>query len=91
MNILFWALTIGVVGKVLLAVGILIAHGGIVHERRIDNLVLKGFHTEKILTIVGIVMIVIGYTMEIYFYGFTPLLTCTGSECAGAASAILSQ
>jgi len=72
-----------------LVVGILKAHGQITHEHRIDAKVLRTFHTEKILTLLGLFLIVLGYAMEIYFYGFTPLLTCVGSECAAAA--ILSQ
>jgi len=91
MNLLFWGLTIGVGGKVLLVVGILKAHGQIAHEHRIDAKVLRTFHTEKILTILGLFLIVLGYALEIYFYGFTPLLTCTGAECANAAALLLSQ
>jgi len=91
MNLLFWGLTTSVVGKVLLGVGILKAHGQITHEHRIDAKVLHTFHTEKILTILGLFLMVLGYALEIYFYGFTPLLTCIGDECVAAASAILSQ
>ena len=84
MNILFWGLTIGTVGKVLLAVGVIIAHSGIVKERRIDNAVLRSFKIEHTITILGLIMIVLGYFMEIYFYGFTPFLTCSGAECSAA-------
>ena len=89
MNLLFWGLTISVVGKVMLAVGILKAHGEIAHEHRIDAKVLQTFKIERWLTILGIALIVFGYGMEIYFYGFTPLLTCTGTECAGTVGALL--
>lgn len=91
MNLLFWGLTISVIGKVLLAVGILKAHGEISHEHRIDEKVLQTFKVERWLTIIGLFLIVAGYAMEIYFYGFTPLLTCFGEECSAAASVILSQ
>ena len=90
MNLLFWGLTVSMVGKVLLATGVLIAHTELAHEMKVDNLVLKSFKLERILTAVGIVLIIVGYFMEIYFYGFaTTLLTCAGTECEGAA-AILS-
>lgn len=89
MNILFWGLTIGVIGKVMLAVGVLIAHSAIAKEKRIDVVVLRGFHLEHTLTVTGIFLIVLGYFMEIYFYGFTPFLTCSGVECAAAISAAL--
>jgi hypothetical protein len=84
MNILFWGLTIGALGKVLLGVGVMIAHTSLVKEKRIDMAVLKGYRIEHALTVIGLVMIVVGYFMEIYFYGFTPFLTCTGAECSAA-------
>jgi len=89
MNLLFWGLTTSIVGKVLLAIGILKAHGVISHEHRIDAKVLKSFKLERVLTIVGLFLMVLGYAMEIYFYGFTPLLTCSGADCAGAVGATL--
>ncbi len=84
MNILFWGLTIGTAGKVLLAIGVIVAHSGILHEHRIDGEVLKRFRWEHTITIIGLVLIIIGYFMEIYFYGFTPFLTCQGAECSAA-------
>lgn len=86
MNLLFWGLTISVIGKVMLAVGVLIAHSELAHEKRVDNLVLKSFKVERTLTILGLILIVAGYAMEIYFYGFTDMLTCFGPECAVAAA-----
>lgn len=84
MNILFWGLTLGTLGKVLLAVGVIIAHSGIVKERKIDSEVLRGFRIEHTITILGLILIIVGYFMEIYFYGYTPFLTCTGEECSAA-------
>ncbi len=84
MNILFWGLTIGTLGKVLLAIGVIIAHSGIVKERKIDSAVLRSFRIEHTITILGVILIIIGYFMEIYFYGFTPFLTCSGAECSAA-------
>lgn len=91
MNLLFWGLTIGVIGKVMLAVGVLIAHSELAHERRIDKKVLKSFRLEHTLTVTGLILIVFGYTLEIYFYDFFSLLTCTDAECALKAAAVLSQ
>ena len=89
MNLLFWGLTISVIGKVMLAVGVLIAHREIAHERKIDLEVLKSFRLEFYLTFIGLVLIVVGYFMEIYFYGFTQMLTCSGPECAAAIPAAI--
>lgn len=91
MNLLFWGLTTGIIGKVLLVVGVLKAHGEIAHEHRIDAKVLKTFKTERWLTILGLFLMVIGYGMEIYFYGFTPLLTCEGAQCGAAIGSLFTQ
>ena len=92
MNLLFWGLTISMVGKIMLATGVLVAHSELAHEKRIDKVVLASFKFERVLTLAGIILILAGYMMEIRFYGFdTSLLTCFGSECASAASVILSN
>ncbi|MFT7507407.1 MAG: hypothetical protein ACI92I_000557 [Acidimicrobiales bacterium] len=92
MNLLFWGLTVSVFGKILLAVGILKAHGQISHEHRIDAKVLKTFQTEKILTLTGLFLMLLGYAMEVYFYGFiTSILTCSATECAASVASMLSQ
>lgn len=91
MNLLFWGLTIGVIGKVLLGIGVILAHTSLAHEKKIDSFVLKSFRLEHEMTIVGIILILIGYFMEIYFYGFTPLLTCTLEECGQAAAIFMAQ
>lgn len=87
MNLLFWGLTVGVIGKTMLACGVLIAHTELAHEKRVDSLVLKSFKVERVLTIAGLLLILGGYFMEISFYGFdTSMLTCTGPDCAAAAA-----
>ena len=84
MNILFWGLTIGTIGKVLLGVGVIIAHSSLVKERKIDLAVLRGYRIEHTITVIGLLLIVLGYLMEVYFYGYTPFLTCVGEECSAA-------
>jgi hypothetical protein len=84
MNILFWGLTIGTLGKVLLGIGVIIAHSSLIKEKRIDMAVLRGYRIEHTITVIGLLLIVLGYFMEVYFYGYTPFLTCSGSECSAA-------
>lgn len=91
MNLLFWGLTIGVIGKILLAVGVILAHSTLAHEHRIDQKVIRSFRTEHTITIIGIVLIVIGYLIEIYFYGYTPLLDCELETCGALLKAGVSQ
>ena len=89
MNLLFWGITLGAAGKVLLVVAILKAHGSIADEHRIDKRVLKTFRLEKYLTILGLILIILGYLIEMYFYGFTPLHIhdCSDGDCAAAINA----
>jgi hypothetical protein len=91
MNILFWALTIGTIGKVLLGIGVLFVHHKMAQERIIDLKVLKSFRLEFILTAIGIMLIVAGYGLELYFYNMVSMLTCSGTECALSATAILGR
>jgi hypothetical protein len=91
MNLLFWGLTISVIGKVMVAVGVLIAHSELAHEKKIDSRVLKSFRLEHTLTVTGLILILGGYLMEIYFYDFVSMLTCSGADCALNAAVILSQ
>ncbi len=91
MNLLFWGITISTIGKLMLAFGVLWAHSEILHEHRIDNRVLKSFKVERVLTLIGILLIVLGYAMEMFFYGFTTdLLTCWNEDCAAGAAVIRS-
>lgn len=91
MNILFWALTIGVTGKVLLAAGVLIAHTTLAEEHKVDAKVIKTFRLEHTITIIGITLILFGYFMELYFYGFTPFKTCDIETCGAALNAAFSH
>tara|TARA_B100001989_G_scaffold249942_1_gene226163 strand:+ start:1488 stop:1763 length:276 start_codon:yes stop_codon:yes gene_type:complete len=91
MNLLFWGLTISMIGKVMLAVGVLIAHSELAHEKKIDQKVLKSFRLEHTLTIIGLILIVFGYGLEIYFYDFVSMLDCFGSDCQMAAATLLAQ
>lgn len=82
MSLLFWGLTISVIGKILVVVGVLMAHSEIAHEHRIDAKVLRVFKTERWITIIGLILIIIGYVMEVIFYGFTPFMDCGFADCA---------
>jgi len=89
MNLLFWGLTVSLVGKVLLVAGVLLAHGKIAHEKRIDRAVIHSFKVEQVITLFGLLLVLIGYAMEISFYEFANLLTCEGPECAAMIEDIL--
>jgi len=84
MNILFWGLTIGVAGKIILGVAVLLVHLKIFEERKIDGVVLKSIRTEHLLTIIGIILIIVGYVLEVAFYNGLNLFNCARTDCAAA-------
>ena len=92
MNLLFWGMTTGIIGEILVAIAILRVHHIMAEERKIDARVIRSFNFEKLITIIGVAAILLGYFMELYFYGLTPLLTCQAPECVAAlTSAVSSQ
>ena len=91
MNILFWGLTFGLIGKVLLAIGVLFAHGNLAHEHRVDRRVLRSFRIEFVVTVVGLSLILLGFSMEITFFHAADLLSCDGLECGSAFDQVLSN
>jgi len=92
MNLLFVGMTLGVIGKCLLGLGVVWVHIKMANERSIDDLVVRSFRTELYVTMLGLVLIVVGYTMEVMFLGgFSFLTTCTGENCAASLGSLLSQ
>lgn len=89
MNLLLLGITLGTVGKIILGVAVLRVHIHILHAHKIDVLVLESMKKEQFVTIGALLLIVIGYILEIYFYsGSTNLLSCIGKECAAAVGAV---
>lgn len=70
MDLLFLGMTIGVIGKILLGITVIRVHSKIVQEHRVDGAVFKEIRKEKILAILGIIFMVIGYVLEMMFYGY---------------------
>ncbi len=91
MSILFWGLTFGVIGKLLLALAVLHMHHSLVHEHRVDRRVILSYKQERLVTFIGLILIVIGYALEIWFYAPTPFFTCTNTECAAALGNVLNS
>ena len=88
MNFLLWGITLGTIGKLVLGIAVLRVHVYIIREHRIDNVVLSALRRERYVTICGLLLIVLGYIFEIFFYqGSTQFLSCVGSECAGLINA----
>lgn len=75
-------MTLSVIGKGMLALGVVWVHITMANERRIDDLVVRSFRTELIITIAGFALIVAGYIIEVSaFGGFSEFSQCVGAEC----------
>jgi len=92
MNLLFIGMTISVIGKILLAYAVIRAHTDLAHEHQIDAKVIKSFKLERTITIFAVILIVIGYILEITFFGgFQNFFFCEGTSCAAALGNLLSN
>lgn len=70
MDLLFWGLTIGIIGKVILGFTVMSVHWKIVKEHKIDRAVLTEMRRERNLAFLGIVFMIVGYVLELMFYDF---------------------
>jgi hypothetical protein len=88
MNLLLWGITLGTIGKLILGIAVLRVHIRIFQEHSIDGVVLRAIKREHIVTVIGLILIAVGYILEVMFYnGYTEFFTCIGSECAGIIEA----
>jgi len=82
MNLFFLGMTLDIIGKALLALGIIWVHVKMTKERRIDDVVIRSFHTEICITIVGFAFMLTGYILEVMaFGGFNNFIGCVGEAC----------
>jgi len=82
MSLLFWGMTFGALGKILVILAVLHMHHSLIREHRIDKKVLLSYQQERLITFVGLILIVLGYILEVYFYLPTPFLSCHDNDCA---------
>ena len=61
----FWALTMEFVGTMLIALAVLKVHYKLRREGKVDKKVLKEIRFERGITILGILMIFIGYVLHL--------------------------
>ena len=92
MNLLLWGITIGTIGKLVLGIAVLRVHVYILREHKIDGVVLSALKREQYVTFIGLMLIVIGYLLEIlFYYDATSLLECIGKECAASLSTFIQK
>ena len=69
---LFWGLTLGFLGKIILGATVINVHAHIIKERRIDQDVVDEMHRERRFGIVAVVLILVGYILEMQSFGYMP-------------------
>jgi len=68
MDLLFWGLTIKTIGEVIIGFSIISVHLRIVKEHKLDRKVYRSIRNEKFLSIIGIILILFGYFLEVAYY-----------------------
>lgn len=69
-DLFFLGSTISMIGNVMLGVSVILVHAKIIHEHKIDGKVLSGMKHERYVAIFAIVLIIIGYIVELLDHGY---------------------
>jgi hypothetical protein len=67
-SLLFWGLTIRVLGELLIIYSVIRVHIRIVQEHKLDKKVYRSIGKEKTMAVIGIIFIIFGYFLEIAHY-----------------------
>ena len=59
--------TLHTIGEIFIALTVLLVHHQVLHEKKIDMKVIRGMGIEQKLGIIGVLCIVIGYFLQVYF------------------------
>lgn len=68
MNLFNLGLTIDTLGKILLGITVLMVHWHVLKEHKIDADVLYSMKREQILGILAILLIVLGYILQLLYH-----------------------
>lgn len=69
---LFWGLTLSFLGKAFLAASVIFVHKKITDEKRIDGIVLMEMRRERQLALFGLLLMIVGYFLEVMHFGVLP-------------------
>ena len=62
---LFWGFTLALLGKLLVSMTVIMVHSKITKEEHIDGIVLMEMRKEKHYAILGVVLMILGYLLEL--------------------------
>ncbi|MBS3068262.1 hypothetical protein J4450_06155 [Candidatus Micrarchaeota archaeon] len=65
MNMHFIGLTLEFAGTLLISISVLLVHSRVVKEHKIDESVVRQIKKEKWVTVSGIILIIIGYLLQV--------------------------
>lgn len=71
---LYLGLTLGMLGKLMLGFAVWRVHAYIIREHKIDGVVLRAMKRERYVTALGIVLLLVGYLLEMYFYSTSTII-----------------
>ena len=74
MDLLFLGMTASLIGKILLGIAVINVHGHIAKEHKIDIEVVTAMRREQYFVLVGLLLIVAGYILEIIHFGYLGLV-----------------
>ncbi|MFQ5661866.1 MAG: hypothetical protein ACE5F2_01275 [Candidatus Paceibacteria bacterium] len=70
MDLLHIGMTASIIGEVFIGLAVLNVHRHIIREHKIDKRVFKAMGREKIIAMFGIILMIAGYLVQSYTYGY---------------------
>ena len=65
MNLALIGLALGTFGEILVVLAVLHMHHSLIVEHKVDKVVILSYQQERIITIIGLLLIIIGFILEI--------------------------
>jgi len=63
-------ITLGIIGKILLGLTVMLVHHRVVLEHRIDNAVIREMKRERWLALIAMIMMLVGFLFELKALGY---------------------
>jgi hypothetical protein len=70
MDLLYIGMTASIIGEVFIGLAVLNVHRHIIKEHKIDRRVFKAMKREKVIAMFGIILMIAGYLIQSYTYGY---------------------
>ena len=64
MNLALIGLAMGTFGEILVVLAVLHMHHSLIVEHKVDKVVILSYQQERIITVIGLLLIIIGFILE---------------------------